>query len=105
LGATLYTVGVWIVRPGAEEDFVRAWEEFARWSAENHPGAGWVRLLQNEAQPNRFLSVGPWASAEAIEGWRASDGFSQRIAAIRPLLERFEPGSYIQRVSFGEPSS
>jgi heme-degrading monooxygenase HmoA len=95
---------VWIVRPGSEEDFVRAWEEFARWSAETFPGAGWVRLLQDEAQPNRFLSVGPWEGSEVIDQWRASDGFQQRIAAIRPLLERFEPGSYVPRVSLGEPS-
>jgi hypothetical protein len=38
-----YTSGVWVVKPGEEDDFVKAWEEFVAWAADM-PGSelsGW----------------------------------------------------------------
>lgn len=97
----LYTCGIWTVKPGHEDEFVAAWDEFARWTSEHVPGAGWATLVQQEDQPSRFLTFGPWDSAEAIEAWRATDGFQERIARIRPLLEGFEPGSFRRRAGIG----
>jgi heme-degrading monooxygenase HmoA len=47
-------------------------------------------LLQDDEDPRRFLSFGPWDDAESIEAWRASDGFRGRVGRIRELLEDFE---------------
>jgi heme-degrading monooxygenase HmoA len=97
----LYTCGIWTVKPGNEDEFVAAWEALARWTAEHVPGASWATLVQQEDQPNRFLTFGPWESAEAIDAWRASEGFREGIARIRPLLESFEPGTFRRRAAIG----
>jgi hypothetical protein len=43
------------------------------------------------ATQNRFFSFGPWESLEAIEAWRASAGFQERVGDFQELLESFEP--------------
>jgi heme-degrading monooxygenase HmoA len=89
---TLYTVGLWTVRPGGEDEFVARWSELADWTSEHFPGRG--TLLRDRDQPNRFLSFGPWESVEQIERWRAAPEWQQAVADIRGLLESFEPGTY-----------
>ena len=86
-----YTHGTWIVKPGKEDDFIRAWKELAEWTKSNVPGAGTGRLLRDREQTNRFASFGPWESLEAISAWRQMPDFQQRIGKIRELLESFEP--------------
>jgi heme-degrading monooxygenase HmoA len=88
--AELYTAGDWLVKEGREEEFVRAWRDLADWTAGSVPGA-WARLLRDRDEPRRFLSFGPWESLEAIESWRSSEGFSQRIGRIRELLDDMRP--------------
>jgi heme-degrading monooxygenase HmoA len=97
----LYTCGIWTVLPGSEEEFVSAWSDLAEWTAEHVAGAGFATLVQDEERPNRFLSFGPWESAEAIEAWRSSTGFRERVERMRELLERFEPGTFRRRAGIG----
>jgi heme-degrading monooxygenase HmoA len=87
----LFTHGRWVVKPGREEDFVAAWRDFAEWTLANVEGSlrGW--LLRDREQRNRFFSFGPWESLEAIEAWRASAGFQERVGGFQELLESFEP--------------
>jgi quinol monooxygenase YgiN len=91
--SALYTHGVWTVIPGREDQFVAAWGEFAQWTKREAPGAAWAKLLRDSGQRNRFVTVGPWESQKAIDEWRALPGWQERIARIRPLLERFEPST------------
>jgi heme-degrading monooxygenase HmoA len=97
---TVYTMGVWRVKPGREDDFVNAWDELARWTVE----AGFEStgtLLRHRTQPGRFVSFSPWPSLEAAEEWRASPGFAERLRALSDTLEAFEPETYdvVLRVS------
>lgn len=97
---TVYTVGVWRVKPGRETDFVNAWDDLARWTVESgFESTG--TLLRDRAEPGRFVSFGPWPSAEDVEEWRGSAGFVERLAALQGTLESFEPGTYdvVLRVS------
>ena len=87
---------------GRENEFVAAWEELADWTLREIPGARWAKLVQHQERPNVFLSFGPWESADAIDAWRASDGFRERVGRLRELLESFEPGSYALRASVGQ---
>jgi quinol monooxygenase YgiN len=86
----VFTSGRWLVKDGREDEFVAAWREFAEWSKANFPAASWVRLLRDREHALVFISVGPWEDEAAIAEWRASDGFSNRIARIRELLDDFE---------------
>jgi heme-degrading monooxygenase HmoA len=97
-----YTQGVWQAKPGQADAFVAAWREFAEWSAANAPGAGWVKLLRDLDDDHRFVSVGPWDSLDAIEGWRALPGWGERVARIRDLLESFEPATLEAVVELGQ---
>lgn len=78
-----------------------AWTELAEWTAANMSGASWATLLQEEGGESGFISFGPWASAEAIEQWRASAGFQERVGRIRDMLVGFEPGVFRRRAGVG----
>ena len=85
-----YTQGVWRVKPGHADEFVAAWTEFAEWTSANVEGAGRGTLLRDSGDPDRFVSFGPWESEEAIERWRSSPGWGERVARMRDLLVEFE---------------
>jgi heme-degrading monooxygenase HmoA len=76
--------------------FIEAWREFAEWTKATFAGANSVILLRDRNEPRRFVSVGPWHSEKDVEQWRASEGFRTRVEGLKPLLERFEPGSYTE---------
>jgi heme-degrading monooxygenase HmoA len=86
----VYTLGVWTVRPGAEDDFVEAWRDMATHTAADFPSAT-AMLLRDRDRPNWFVSYGPWASIEDIESWRGSATFRDGVTRIRATLEGFEP--------------
>jgi heme-degrading monooxygenase HmoA len=85
----VYTLGVWTVRPGSEDDFVRAWRDMAEHTRADFPDATAV-LLRDRDRPNWFISSGPWQSMEDIQSWRGSAAFRDGVARIRTLLEGFD---------------
>ena len=93
-----YDYGIWIVKPGLEEEFVAGWREMAEWTAANAPGAGIGRLFQDEDQPSRFISIGPWDDDDAIAAWRSKLGFQERVGKLRDMLETFTPATLELRV-------
>jgi heme-degrading monooxygenase HmoA len=82
----VYTLGIWTVKPGREDDFAKAWQDFAERTSADFGGAT-ATLLRDREQPNRFISFGPWESLDQIEQWRASDAFVTAVGDIRALLE------------------
>jgi quinol monooxygenase YgiN len=87
---SVYTLGIWLVKPGRENDFVQAWRDLARRTKEEFPAAKAV-LMHDRDVPNRFISTGPWESLEQIEQWRASAAYEQSLKALNELLEHYEP--------------
>jgi quinol monooxygenase YgiN len=87
---SVWTHGIWIVKPGREDEFVLAWTEMAEWTRSRMPEAHGT-LLRDREEPNRFHSFGPWSSEDVVRRWRSDPGFQTRVAAIENLLERFEP--------------
>jgi quinol monooxygenase YgiN len=91
LMARVWTHGVWTVKPGREEEFVRAWSAMrdqvnAELSLDAQP-----TLLRDREHSNVFMSFGPWPDVAAVERFRASPAFTENVARIQPLLESFEP--------------
>lgn len=87
---SVYTVGIWIAKPGREDEFAACWREMAEWTIrEVAPAPG--TLLRDRERPARFVSFGPWPDAEAIARWRAHPGFAERVARMRALLDDFSP--------------
>jgi heme-degrading monooxygenase HmoA len=88
-----YTSGVWLVKPGEEEDFVAAWREFAAWG-QTMPGCGTLRLVRDVENPSRFMSFGPWESFEAQRAWKEHDEFRERMMRVRRHVDDFTPVTY-----------
>lgn len=86
-----FTLGIWTVKPGHEEEFVAAWSELARWTRAEVDGSSWVRLLRDRAHPARFISFGPWRSLADVERWRSLPGMVERVGKASQFAERFEP--------------
>ena len=87
----VYTVGIWIAKPGREDEFADSWREMAEWTTQAVSSAASGTLLRDRERTNRFVSFGPWASLAAIDEWRAHPGFADRVGRMRDLLEEFSP--------------
>jgi 2-polyprenyl-3-methyl-5-hydroxy-6-metoxy-1,4-benzoquinol methylase len=59
----------------------------AGWSTDEYGPTGWGKLFRDKEDPARFRSVGAWPNDQVVAEWRASEGFKQRLAKIRELLE------------------
>lgn len=87
---SIYTLGVWNVKPGREAEFILAWSDMATKTQSDFPGSR-ATLLRDRDVSNRFISFGPWNSLEQIEEWRSSPTFADGVGRIRELLDSFEP--------------
>jgi heme-degrading monooxygenase HmoA len=88
-----YSSGVWMVKPGHEDDFIAAWREFVGWGTEM-PGSGTFRLVRDLEHPNRFMSFGLWESAEAQQAWREHPEMAERLGRVRAHCEDVETYAY-----------
>ncbi|MGA9715844.1 MAG: antibiotic biosynthesis monooxygenase family protein [Aeromicrobium sp.] len=86
----VYTLGIWRVKPGHEEDFVAAWKQLADGTRADLPQAT-ATLLRDREDPSLFVSSGPWESVEQVNEWRSSPVFTGSLAVIREHIEDFEP--------------
>jgi heme-degrading monooxygenase HmoA len=92
--AETYTSGIWVVKPGEEDDFIAAWKKFAA-SGRAAPGCvGALRLVRDVDEPNRFMSFGPWESVEAQQNWKATDVFREGMTRARRHVDDFTPAVY-----------
>ena len=57
---SVYTVGIWITKPGQEDEFAGHWREKAEWTNREVSSEARGTLLQDREQRNRFVSFGPW---------------------------------------------
>ena len=89
---SVFTLGIWTVKEGREDDFVRAWRELAERTKEDFPDET-ATLLRDREQQNRFVSFGPWESLDQIEQWRNSTTFQAGVGKIRELLDDFAPST------------
>ena len=90
----VYTTGVWTVKPGSEDEFVRIWEQMAEGMASEYSGVV-PRLLRDLEQPPRFVSVaGPWRSSEQVAEALASERFQDARASFQSHLESIEVSTY-----------
>ena len=88
-----YTLGIWTVKEGKEQDFIAEWDRFANWTAKNQPGARDAYLVQDLNDPKQFISFGPWDNSEAIAAWRDRPEFKAFVAKVKGLCDDFQPRS------------
>ncbi len=86
-----FSVGIWLVKPGKEYDFIVAFNEFARWVFNQNLGAGEVYLLQDLQEPRRFITCGPWDSIQKIEEWRQLPEFEKFFIKAKEMCDEVTP--------------
>lgn len=97
---SVYTLGIWLVHPGRENDFVQAWRDLARKTQEDFPRTQAV-LMHDRDVRNRFISTGPWESLEQVEQWRASETYRHGVEVMKEMLEHFEPHTLDEAAGVG----
>ena len=95
-----FTCGIWTVRDGTEDEFVARWTALVS-SAEAARGSQSFLLIQDRADPHRFISFGAWEDWAAAHTWRASEAFAGAMRACRELCEQFRPNDSTLRVAVG----
>jgi heme-degrading monooxygenase HmoA len=93
-----YTCGIWTVRDGAEDEFVVRWTELVR-SARTLTGSESFLLIQDRADPHRFISFGSWDEWTTVDAWRTGAEFAGAMKACRELCEDFRPNDSTLRVA------
>jgi heme-degrading monooxygenase HmoA len=90
----IYTLGIWKVKPGMEQEFINAWTSFANWTDANFSGeVGSAFLLRDASDSLKFISFGPWNSETTIQSWRNSNEFKEFAAKITGLCDDFQPNT------------
>ena len=89
-----YTVGVWNVKPGKEQEFIAAWKALGEffYSLPKPPGPG--TLVQSLDDSKQFYSFGPWRTLEDIQAMRADPRTPEMIGGLVALCEIAKPGAF-----------
>lgn len=88
---SLFTMAIWDVKKGNEDEFVEAWRSFAEWTSKNRQGAMGVRLLRERTFPQRFVTIGPWEDVESMKAWRESEEFKEFFVLAKKLCTDIRP--------------
>jgi hypothetical protein len=92
---TVYTLGVWRVKPGHESAFIAAWRALGRIFADlPQAPSGKGTLLQSLSDPTLFYSFGPWRTLDDIQAMRGNPQAQAGIAMLRELCAEATPGSF-----------
>jgi heme-degrading monooxygenase HmoA len=89
----MYSVGIWSVKTGKEEVFLKTWEDFAKWTMSNQKGARGVIMLQDAEQKNRLIAFGSWDDLESMQAWRGTPEFKAAFVRFKELCDEIKPST------------
>lgn len=87
----VYSVGVWTVKTGKEEIFLKAWMDFANWTKSNQKGSRNVITIQDMEQKNKFMPISPWDNLESTQAWRQTPEFRAAFIKFKELCDEIGP--------------
>jgi heme-degrading monooxygenase HmoA len=96
-----YTSGDWRVKEGNEQEFIDRWTEFVTWTKESSNGANEFFLIQQADVPQHFLSFGNWDDQSAVDAWRQTSDFAERLGRCRELCDEFKANDFVPVVHVG----
>ena len=90
----IYTLGVWRVKDGKQNEFIAAWQALGRYfhSLRKPPGKG--TLVQSVDEPKQFYSFGPWRALDDIQEMRSRPETPMEIGKLMDLCEEGRPGTF-----------
>lgn len=87
----IYSVGIWSVKQGKEEAFLKIWTDLANWTMANKMGGISVVMLKDVEQNNLFISYGPWTSLESVQKWRQQSEFKAAFVKLKEVCNEIKP--------------
>ena len=89
----IYRLGIWTVRSGKIEEFIKAWQSSVEWLVDNHPDrwSGEALLLQDLASSNMFISFAWSATPDKTEEFLAGTEFQSLMAGMQEFCEEIQP--------------
>lgn len=89
----IYTTGIWTVRQGSDDEFVRIWRDMALGMADEF--AVVPRLMRDVDHPGLYFTIaGPWRDAQQVSEALASARFADARTALRDHLESIAISTY-----------
>jgi hypothetical protein len=91
-----YTLAMWRVKEGREEEFVDAWKgELAEFflSLANPPETG--TLIRSVEDPQLFYSFGPWRNLGDVREMRSHPRTAEVMGKMRDLCEEVKAGDFL----------
>ncbi len=89
-----FTLAVYRVKPGREEEFIRVWNGLADTFSSLPDPPLWGTLIRHATERTLFYSFGPWESAEHVQSMRESPEADRAFAALHELCEELTAGDY-----------
>ncbi len=89
----MFRLGTWVVKPGASEEFVEAWQASGDWLAQKLPHERGAVLLEDPSEPGRYVSFAPVSDPEQVQEWMASAEFQELWSSVMELCESVHPSS------------
>ncbi len=95
-----YASGNWLVRAGAEADFIERWRDWIGASTKNISGFVSATLMHDLTNDRHFVSFSEWNDPNSRDAWKTSPEFAKGFAGCRELCEDFQGGDHEAVVSF-----
>lgn len=86
----IYATGIWSVKQGKEEEFIKIWTDLANWTKANEMCSISVVLLQDLEQKNLFMSFGPWKTSMCVQAWREQPEFKAALAKLKEVCDEIK---------------
>lgn len=86
-----FSIGAWTIKPGRENEFISAWNDFAQWTTELTSGASQGTLVQDIDEPRLFYCFWPFDDADAVRDWRSEPKYREFMMRMRAFCESYSP--------------
>ncbi|BBL64572.1 antibiotic biosynthesis monooxygenase family protein [Methanosarcina mazei] len=90
VGELAYFAGIWSVKQGKEEEFLKNWTDLANWTKANEKCSIGIVLLQDLEQKNSFMSFGPWKTPACVQAWQQEPEFKAILAKLKELCDEIK---------------
>ena len=94
MGEQAYTLAMYRVRAGQEEEFVAAWDELAALFSSLPDPPLWGTLIRHKSDRTLFYSFGPWRRVDDVAAMRGNAEAGEAFRKISELCEELLPGDY-----------
>jgi heme-degrading monooxygenase HmoA len=88
---TIYSAGIWTVKPGNETMFIKTWDSLAQWTVAHMKGVLPAVLVQDAENSQKFISLGPWKDMDTLMQWRNTPEFRQAFLKFREICSEIQP--------------